>query len=99
MERKLRYVLCLVFLFGTFFISRAYSQAPNQLVVDKAIQVNLRHPTPYSNRYLENNKRKKKVKAKVKMNNNSRCHAYLSYQSQPEKKREKAVSKKRKKLQ
>ena len=98
MERKFTLICCFIFLLGIFSVSRVHAQVATPIVQDKVIKVNLRQPPKRTDRYIENNARKKKLKTKIRMMHGWECPSYLHYESKPQKKREKATDKRRKKI-
>ncbi|MBN1597396.1 MAG: hypothetical protein JW894_03825 [Bacteroidales bacterium] len=98
MKRKVTLTIVSAIIFGFVFSAMVTAQTGSPIVEDNVIKVNYRHPQKTSNRYLDNNGRKKKLKTKIRMVKGWECPSYLHYQSKPQKRREKALEKRRKKL-
>jgi hypothetical protein len=98
MERKLLLIAAVAICSIFFLSSPVEAQAGDVMVVDNVIKVNPRHPPQPRTRYISNNARKKKLRVKLQIIASWNCPTYLHYESKPQKKREKLIRKRRKKL-
>ena len=91
-------VITTILVLGFFPAAGVKAQQKMQVVEDNVIKVNLRKPPQSTNHYLDNNKPKKKLKVKIRMFKGPDCPCYLHYTSRPQKRRNKILERRRRKI-